>query len=67
MQSSNGLHRHIYMMTITSSNENINTKLAFKQFVVNNFVKIEHYHADTDQLGNIAFINHCSSRQQQLT
>ena len=56
--------RYIHMMTNTSSHETIKAKLAFEQFAANHCVKIEHYHADSGQFADNAFINHCSSRQQ---
>jgi hypothetical protein len=59
--------RYIHMMTSTSSNETIKAKLAFEQFATNHFVNVEHYHADNGCFADNAFIDHCSSRQQQLT
>ena len=54
------------MESFTSA-ETIRAKESFERFATDHGVAIRHYHADNGRFKDNAFVNHCSSSNQQLT
>jgi hypothetical protein len=58
----------VYLMTTNlTSNETVNAKQAFKQFITKHGMQIKHYHCDNGRFADTFFCTACNSQNQMLT